>query len=637
VSVAKILVELLTLDAVELADSISELFKERDNTAEGFCLLGLVSWRLADNGKAIQLLTTAHELAPDCRDYVDALATIHTQVGNLSDGLYYAKLATALEPHEYIHPFLPPGLSNYFTALSSTSPSGHYVNGLVRYNQRQFEAAITELEAELELNNNHYECLTLYGKCLHELGRYDEAIIALQKATKIKPDGAEPFIEMGNSLYRLGLFKDAVTSHLTALELDRSIEICAAAADGVKYLGSEYESERNNLNSLTNEIFDEIEVYPPREPRGVKSNPDIIHIGYIINSIYQGDYYPLFEPILRHHDHTKFKVFVYQLSVTEDALFTLIKNHANSTRQVYDIDPETLAVIVRNDRLDAVVDLTGYSNGQQYTLLKQGITPVQIGHLRYPFGITSPGTNFVISDKTTAEMDQKEIPEGVKNIVMDHGLYAIDPLNNFPDPVSAPAVKNGFVTFGGKSDLATLTPNLARLWAEVLRAVPDSRLSLGGTAKQCDYAKTRIHEMFDNEGVADRVTILEPEQANPVTDVSFYNSIDIYLDSFPNSGSNIIIEALWMGIPAITLAGEQRSSLLAASILSAANKAEWISNSEDQYVELVVELSKDGKSLSKIRKSLRPELEESSLFDTAAHTRAWENAIESCIKQSEAG
>ena len=92
-----------------------------------------------------------------------------------------------------------------------------------------------------------------------------------------------------------------------------------------------------------------------------------------------------------------------------------------------------------------------------------------------------------------------------------------------------------------------------------------------------------------------------------------------------------------MGIPAITLAGEQRSSLLAASILSAANKAEWISNSEDQYVELVVELSKDGKSLSKIRKSLRPELEESSLFDTAAHTRAWENAIESCIKQSEAG
>jgi protein O-GlcNAc transferase len=631
----EILDQILTGETFEAVDATEKLFSKRPDAPELFFALGLAYWSLHDYGKAIEMVTRSHETDPDCRDYVDALASIHTLAGKLTDGLYYAKLATVLEPHRFIDPLLPPILSNYFTALNSTSASRHYVNGLIQFNERRFEAALIELEAELSINPNNFDCLLLCGTCLNELNRYDEALAVLKRAVSLDNNSADPLIEAGKSLYHLGMRQDAVETHLIALGLDLTIENCAAAMDGLQYLGSELSAEKDKIRLLMEECFNAIEKFPLVEPRGEKENSDLIHIGFFVNSIYGGEYYSIFEPILRRRDRTKFKVIIYKTSVAEDALFTQIKNNVDLIRPVFDIDPETLSVILTNDKIDVLIDLSGYSDGSQYTILKQGIAPIQIGHLRHPYGIDAPGSNFIISDNFTAASDKEQVSDGCEIITTGDGLYAFEPFTNFPDPIPSPALNNGFVTFGCYCDLATLTPEVATSWIKILQDIPTAHLLFGGVPNICNLVKEIVVGMFSDKSVANRINFLDADSTQLGTNVDFYNSIDIYLDSFRGGTTKTVVESLWMGVPVITMTGPDRSSLISGSVLTAAGKSDWITTSTSAYGKLAKSLSSDITSLSKVRKNLRSELENSSLFNADQMTRSWEAALISCLEKTQ--
>jgi protein O-GlcNAc transferase len=612
---------------IESIDIAQECLRERPQSAEGFFVIGIAAMLLRDFGKAIDLFSTAHDIDPDVREYADALAHIHTLSGNLSDGLYFAKLATTMDPYQYIQPYLPPVLSNYFFALSQVGPSSHYTTALIRYNQRYYDAAASECEMELRLNPDHIENLVLYGKCLFELGRFDESVQILQRTIGQKSLTSTSLTWLGNSLRQLGLFDESIKAHMAAAELDPSLNTLSAALDNLQNFGDQFATELAETKRRLMESIDATEVYPKRSPRGEKQNPELIHVGYIVNSVYDGEFMPFFEGIIRHHDPSNFRSFVYQQSITENALHVQLKNQAHSLRPIYDMDLETLSVIMINDRLDVLVDLSGTSDGHQYALLKQDVAPLVTGALKSPFGFDIPQYNFVISDSVTSKSDKKKLHKGAKSISLKRPLYAMEPPEHIVYTSPSPAKSSGFVTFGATCDMLVLTPEVIALYAEILKSAPNSRLCLGNVPQITASVQERILDQFKFLEVGDRISFSNAGDHDLNPRIEFFDDIDVYLEGGRCPRPRSLAEALWMGVPVVTLQGNDRQSQIAASILTAAARKDWIAKSNKTFVQICVKFSDDIKNLISVRDSLRDEVKQSDLFDAQGFTRAWEAAL----------
>jgi predicted O-linked N-acetylglucosamine transferase (SPINDLY family) len=618
-------------DVYGAADAATSILRKNTDSPEGYFLLGLISLELDDQGRAISMIEHAHDLDPECQEYADALATLQSSIGDLTGGLYFAKLATALSPHPYIQPLLPDRLRNYFKALAFSRPSSHFLNATIEYARRRFLLAVNECEKELRVNSSHASCLDLYGRSLSALAKHDEAASASLKALAIEPENLKFILHVGQSLLKLGLYDEGLKKLHETLALDETpIDVAAEILGTSSYLLNSYSDE---LRSVQKELirciaeqptFDQIEIKNPKDP-------EIIHIGYISNDLFAGELAHFLVPIIEHHDKNRFRVYIYQQSETHDSVRTTLENIAESVRQTNEIDDETLSVIICNDEIDVLVDLCGYSKGQRFSLINCRPASVQMGILTPPYGIEIPGINYVLSDAATQKIDEKNTPANQTIIPLNHGLYALSPLEQHPDVNPSPAENNGFITFGGTCDLFLLNAEVINTWAKVLNKLPNSKLTLGNVLTIPDGIKSRVIELFEGCGLADRISFFDSNEdlrSNP----EYYNAVDVILDTFPVSGTLSTCEALWMGVPVITLVGEQRESAMGASILTTAGKPDWICFTEDQFVAGAIFLGENISELASIRSTLRNEMKSSPLFNPKSLAKSLEEAYCQALK-----
>ena len=220
-------------------ERITQLFNERDymnaldicettlkswpDRPEAIFILGVIAYQLGNQGRALSLFENAHAMEPNCRDYAEALATVHTEVGNLNEGLYFAKLTLTMEPHPRFKPLVPGTLSDYFGAIDKVKPPTHYVNAVRLFNQRLYHQAIEACGSELEINADHPDCHRLLGRALNETGEYDRATAAFHAAIYLAADNPLDFVYLGESLIHLGRYSEALACHEHARALARAI------------------------------------------------------------------------------------------------------------------------------------------------------------------------------------------------------------------------------------------------------------------------------------------------------------------------------------------------------------------------------------------------------------------------------
>ncbi len=618
--------------ALEIAQDV---LRADPGRAEALFVLGLTAYRMGDVGRAIELFNRAHDLDPDCRDYADALAVLFTKVGKLADGLYFAKLATTLEGHPDLQPFVPAELSNYFHALRNTAPSGNYVSALVEFNRRRFEDARDACERELRINADHGPCVQLLGRCQHELDAFDEAETTLRHALALDPANALGHVYLGNALYRLGRFDHALACHRKALELDGdSVAVAAAAALGATVIdadgGDASRAARAELNRrIAAAAQEEDDDYgePYVEPT------DRIRVGYLCNAAFEGEVAVFFDSLLRNHDRGRFEIFGYQQSITEDSANIQLQNRADSWRRIYDLDDAVVATIVRGDGIDVLVDLCGVTEEQRCILMATAPAPVRAAWLGYPYGIDAPGINMVLGDAETADTDEAALAPGQTLMRLEPGLIALDPFIAMPDISPSPAADKGYVTFGGRCELTALTPGTAALWAQVLKAVPGSRLLLGNVREMCPAVRSHTIELFAREGVVDRVLFHDTSDEDR-PDPAFFGRVDIFLDSAAVSGRLNLCHALWMGVPVLTLKGPDRITQTGASLLRSAGHPDWIGRSPDHLVETARDLAADIAALADLRRGLRDAVRESALFNPRLFARALEDAYARAVEEA---
>jgi predicted O-linked N-acetylglucosamine transferase (SPINDLY family) len=363
----------------------------------------------------------------------------------------------------------------------------------------------------------------------------------------------------------------------------------------------------------------------PRPPADYPQKPEPerrLRIGYVSPNLSRHSVGYFMEPVIRSHDRRLFEVFCYYNHALSDDATRRMRGSADGWRDIAGSDDDAVARMVREDRIDILVDLAGHSKGNRLGVFARGTAPVQLTWLGYPDTTGLAAVDFRITDHTADPAPAAEQRHTEKLLRMDACFLCYQP------PADAPPVKpreaGTPVVFSSFNNIAKVNAETIRLWGRILAGVPHSRLVLKSSALSFPDTVDRLLDGFEHAGVDPARVDLRGWIGERQQHLDAYGDIDIALDTFPYNGTTTTCEALWMGVPVITQAGEVHMSRVGASIMHCADLDELVAHDDAQYVSTAIELARDAARRQALRAHLRSRLLASPLLDHAGYTRQLE-------------
>ena len=338
-----------------------------------------------------------------------------------------------------------------------------------------------------------------------------------------------------------------------------------------------------------------------------------LRIGYVSADLARHPVGIFLLPALLDRDPKSVETVCYSGGGAGDAWTARLRSAADRWVEAAGLDDADLDERIRSDRIDILVDLSGHTAGNRLPVFSRRPAPLQVSWIGYPGTTGLDAIDVVIADEA-------QVPAGherwfVERIErLDPGYVAYAPPDDAPDVAPLPARTRGHVTFGSLNNPAKLNPAILRLWAEVLAAVPSSRLLLAWPSLADPVAMKRLRRLAASSGIAPDRLELRPG-GSPREFLARYGEIDIALDPSPYSGGLTTIEALWMGVPVVTCPGDRFAGRHAASHLTQAGLLDWIAPSKPAYVARAAAAASDLDRLEEMRSSLRARLLGSPLLD----------------------
>ena len=277
------------------------------------------------------------------------------------------------------------------------------------------------------------------------------------------------------------------------------------------------------------------------------------------------------------------------------------------------ISDEALSQRIRSERIDILIDLAGHTAKNRLLVFARKPAPIQVKWVGYAGSTGLSAMDYLIAD-------YQHVPEGAERhyservIRLPDGYICYEPPDYAPQAGPLPFERNGFITFGCFNNPAKINDDVLSAWAEILKAVRNSRLILKYGNMDAEGNRNRILDQFGAHGVDESRLTLEGKSPHSEL-LGRYNDVDIALDTFPYTGGLTTCEALWMGVPAITKPGETFASRHSLSHLKNAGVPELVADDLPDYVSKAVELANDVPRLTGLRSGLRERMAKSALCD----------------------
>ncbi len=461
------------------------------------------------------------------------------------------------------------------------------------------------------------------GHICHFTGRMVEAIEWRRKAIALRPEDADLGADLATSLIFLGR-KDE------GLELFRK----AVAASSNPVIGSMALMNLHYQPVLDNPtLFEEhrrwADCHAPiglaRTEHPNDRNPDRrLRIGYVSPDFRTHPVAYFFEPLLERHDRRAVEVFGYSQVTCPDPVTWRLQARFDCTRNICGLDDRAVATMIENDRIDVLVDLAGHTGGNRLTVSAYRPAPVQVTYLGYPDTTGMEQVDYRLTDElsTPAEL-QRFYTEQL--VYLPEGFLCYRPPEWAPQIPPPPCAGRGTVTFGAFNDSCKVNAPLMALWARILAAIPGSRLLFKSRAGEDPQVRAIFLEQFRQAGILpEQVAVVGQRPA--IEYLRLYDQVDVALDTFPYNGTTTTCDALWMGVPVVSLVGGHHASRVGLSILSQLGLETLAARSAEDYVARAAALAQDLRRLEKLRASLRPSMLASSLCNAGAFAAAVEGA-----------
>jgi predicted O-linked N-acetylglucosamine transferase (SPINDLY family) len=331
------------------------------------------------------------------------------------------------------------------------------------------------------------------------------------------------------------------------------------------------------------------------------------------------------QPVLREIDRSRFEVFLYFTGVNYDEQTRLAQQRVEHWVEATTLNDTQLAKRIDADGIDLLLDLAGHTGQQRMSLFGKRAAPVQATYLGYPGSTGVPNMDWVLGDAVVT-------PEGSDSLCSERiarlpgTVFCFAPEMDYPYPAYAADVAKRPLTFGSFNNVPKLTPRTLALWAQILKAVPGSRLLLKAPSFSDGGAVRLIGERLHKLGVdLSRVEFRGPTGLADM--MAEYADVDIALDPVPYNGGTTSLQAMWMGVPVVTQRGHHFVSRMGASFMTAAGLPEWVAEDDAGYVRVAVQMAQDRAALLALKRTLRQRLLSRPGWDAVAHTRAMEAAL----------
>ena len=587
----------------EAAQAYRQAIKLRPQLIEAHNNLGLLLQRAGQVTEAIECFRAASNSGT-------APPAVHNNLGNALMSLgQFADAEAAFHAALELDPHCVEALNNLGTALHKL---GRPAEAIQCYRQA------------LGLRPDSPQIFNNFANVLKEVGWLDEAIACYDRALALRPDDAEFYYNLGNALKDAGQLDAAIAAYRRAMELRPDY----ATAHSALLYAMHFHPQHSAMElSAEHREWNDRHAQALVRWAGAHANdrsPDRrLRIGYVSPDLRDHVVGRFLLPLLAHHDCGRFEVFCYADVTRPDAMTEKLRSHADVWRSTVGLSDQRLADLVREDHIDILVDLTMHMGGSRLLTFARKPAPVQVTYLAY---CSTTGLSAMDYRLTDPHLDPPEFEDGrytERSVHLPRTYWCYRPAEDAPEISPLPMLANGYVTFGCLNNFCKVTAPTLETWRELLFALPDSRLilhALEGTHRQ------RACEFFAAGGVDPQriefVGFLPTAQY-----LQQFSRIDIALDPFPYGGGTSTCDALWMGVPVVSVAGQTAVGRGGVSILTNVGLPELVARDVQEYRQIAVDLAGNPDRLSHLRATLRPRMQASPLMDEAGFAQDVETAF----------
>lgn len=459
---------------------------------------------------------------------------------------------------------------------------------LARRRPGEAEAVIREA---LSLQPSHAVALNLLGNALREQGRLEEALAAYRASGAARPDHPE-----------------AWSNHLVALNASPAVS-AAEAFEAHREFGRRFERAQAGRRPAL----------PPRRPGRIR-------VGYVSGDFRAHALAAFVEPVFAHHDRERLEVTAYSNATAEDSVTARLRGLVEHFVPIAGLTDARFAERVRSDGIDVLVDLSGHTAGNRLTAFALRAAPAQATWLGYPNTTGLASMDYRLTD-ALADPPGAESLHTERLVRLPGSAWCYRPWPDAP-PVAPRVADPARIAFGAMNNPAKLNDAVIGTWVRLLASLPGSTLLLH--APDDEGLRSRLVGAFTSAEVdASRVRFF-PRLATAAY-LARYGEIDIALDPFPCAGATTTFDALWMGVPVLSLAADRPYGRSGASILGALGLEDCVAASIDDYVALGIALARSPSRIAALREGLRERLRARPLTDGRAMARALESAYEAMV------
>ena len=560
---------------------------------------------LLDQGQlaaAVAQYQQAIRLKPDLAGAYTNLGNALREQGQLAEAVTQHQEALRLKP-DYVEAY-----NNLGNALRE---------------QGQLTAAVVQYQQALRLKPDYADAYNNLGVALNEQGQLAAAVVQYQEVIRLKPDYAEAHNNLGNALKDQGELNEAVACFRRTLELKP--DYVGAHSNLVYTLTfcpgydaqTLYEEHRQWNQRHAAPLVKSIQSH-----RNDRSPDRRLRIGYVSPDFRSHPVGRFLLPLLTAHDHGSFEIFCYASVRIPDTITDRCRAQADGWRHVLGLSDEQVAEAIRQNHIDILVDLTMHMADNRLLVFARKPAPVQVTYLAY-CGTTGLNTiDYRLTDPYQDPPGRFDQFYSEQSIHLPKTLACYQPIGQTPCANRLPALKAGYVTFGSLNNFCKVTAATLAAWRKLLQEVPQSRLLLHS---QVGKHRDQVSSFFAEQDISpDRLMFVGKV---PMAEYfGIYERLDVALDPFPYGGGTTTCDALWMGVPVVSLAGQTAVGRGGVSILSNVGLPELVADDAKQYVDIAVELAQDLSRLSELRASLRDRMQASPLMDAPRFARNVEAA-----------
>lgn len=494
-----------------------------------------------------------------------------------------------------------------------------------RFDQADLPAASSVLEAALahpriDASERHNARLFL-GEALTLAGQPGAALAHFEALHQAAPHDIEGLIKLANCLNTLGMIGVAAPLYARIVALAPThLPAISSAISSAEYAAEIAPAENTRNRRLLMKAFAD----PQRATSWCNSRDPArrLRIGYVSPDFRAHVAMVLFEDVLRHHDTSAFEVFCYDAASRRDAKNRELRTLAEHWREIDTLSTDAVCDLIRADAIDVLVDLAGHSAGNRLMVFARKPAPVQASWLAYPGSTGLPEIDFLVSDASTSP-PQFEHHASEKIWRLPGTRFCYTPLADAPAPV-LPGVGTR-PTFACFNNVSKINARVLAMWQRLMAVVPEARLILKSGALDAAPTRDWLAGLLARAGM-DPGRVELHGGSSYAQALAEYAQVHVALDPFPFCGGLTSLDALWMGVPVVTLEQELMAGRQTQAFLACVGAVELVAGNEEDYVRIAAALVRDRARVAAYRQDLRARMQSSALCNHAGFTRALEAA-----------